>query len=530
MKKFKFALLAFMVAMMAFSFASCDDEKEEKVASVTGVTVSPSTLELKEGTTGTLTAAVAPTNAANKTITWSSSDESVATVNEGTVTAIAEGTATITVKTSDGGYTATCAVTVTKDVPDFDESKYHFDLFLTVDKHGGMSSKNTTIVNSAATLNASAGVISVVREGAELGYYTMECISKGRFYYQVFSPKGTGAGDRFTKYQIKDNKVQIVQEQKFTKNTFNARSYTHAWIDDNTLVIMAANGDKNKIIWSKLNANDMTIIDEGEFEEITVPTGWKSLTTSGILTYRKSDNKLFYFYYAKGSADATNPMITETETNMRIAVINAETMKVESTSIAPEMGEMAGSAYGELMQNCVMFDEADNLYIATFLPDDFNNNKTGRGEIRRIKAGETEIDPSYNGYKDSDGKLLTVQYLGNNKAFVYARNDNAPSVEVGGKTILPTAIDGYSHYYAIVDLTTGSKTRLSYNGQELAYSGGRFSQRSVIFNNKVYFGVNTKDDANSIMYIYDIATGNVEKGAEVDGGFFFDMIRVIEND
>ena len=79
-------------------------------------------------------------------------------------------------------------------------------------------------------------------------------------------------------------------------------------------------------------------------------------------------------------------------------------------------------------------------------------------------------------------------------------------------------------------MTTGSKTRLSYNGQELAYSGGRFSQRSVIFNNKVYFGVNTKDDANSIMYIYDTATGNVEKGAEVDGGFFFDMIRVIEND
>lgn len=79
-------------------------------------------------------------------------------------------------------------------------------------------------------------------------------------------------------------------------------------------------------------------------------------------------------------------------------------------------------------------------------------------------------------------------------------------------------------------LTTGTKTRLSYDGKEIGYSGGRFSQRSVIFNNKAYIGVNTEEDANAVIYIYDIKTGNVEKGAEVDGRFYFDMIRVIEND
>ena len=81
-----------------------------------------------------------------------------------------------------------------------------------------------------------------------------------------------------------------------------------------------------------------------------------------------------------------------------------------------------------------------------------------------------------------------------------------------------------------LDLTTGTKTRLSYDGKEIGYSGGRFSQRSVIFNNKAYIGVNTEEDANAVIYIYDIKTGNVEKGAEVDGRFYFDMIRVIEND
>ena len=62
--------------------------------------------------TVTLTATVLPENATDKSVTWSSSDEAIATVAEGVVTAVAEGTATITVTTTDGGLTATCAVTV----------------------------------------------------------------------------------------------------------------------------------------------------------------------------------------------------------------------------------------------------------------------------------------------------------------------------------------------------------------------------------------------------------------------------------
>ena len=122
---------------------------------------------------------------------------------------------------------------------------------------------------------------------------------------------------------------------------------------------------------------------------------------------------------------------------------------------------------------------------------------------------------------------MTVQYLGDNKALVYARNEKGdPSVAAGKKP----GIDAYAHYYAIIDLATGAKTRLSYDGKEIAYSGGRFSQRTAIFNNKAYIGVNTKEDANAIIYIYDIKTGTVEKGAEVQGKFYFDMIRVVEND
>ena len=70
---------------------------------------------VKPGETVKLTATVAPAEASNKAVTWNSSDEAVATVADGTVTGVAEGTATITVTTSDGNHTATCTVTVSAE-------------------------------------------------------------------------------------------------------------------------------------------------------------------------------------------------------------------------------------------------------------------------------------------------------------------------------------------------------------------------------------------------------------------------------
>ena len=84
---------------------------------VTGVTLSQSQARLYyNGTpnTFTLAATVAPGNATNKAVTWTSSNSAVATVDgNGTVTAVAPGTATITVTTADGSKTATCLVIVT---------------------------------------------------------------------------------------------------------------------------------------------------------------------------------------------------------------------------------------------------------------------------------------------------------------------------------------------------------------------------------------------------------------------------------
>ncbi len=83
--------------------------------SVTGVTLEPTSLSLFTGNTATLTATVQPSDATSKAVTWNTSDNTVATVDEnGTVTAVGAGEATITVTTEDGCKTATCKVKVTQ--------------------------------------------------------------------------------------------------------------------------------------------------------------------------------------------------------------------------------------------------------------------------------------------------------------------------------------------------------------------------------------------------------------------------------
>ena len=85
----------------------------DKVVSVTGVSLNESSITLDVGGSKTLAATVTPENATNKKVRWASDNETVATVSEdGVVTAVAGGTAVITATTHDGLFTASCTVTV----------------------------------------------------------------------------------------------------------------------------------------------------------------------------------------------------------------------------------------------------------------------------------------------------------------------------------------------------------------------------------------------------------------------------------
>ena len=96
--------------------ATCEVVVNAKVYPVESISLDRTSVDLTEGDEITLTATVKPDNATDKSVSWSSSDPSVAEVVDGKVTALASGSATITVKTDDGGKTATCEVVVNAKV------------------------------------------------------------------------------------------------------------------------------------------------------------------------------------------------------------------------------------------------------------------------------------------------------------------------------------------------------------------------------------------------------------------------------
>jgi uncharacterized protein YjdB len=96
--------------------AYCDVTVTPLAIPVTGVSLNKTTLSLGVDDKEQLTATISPSNATNKTVTWSSSNSSVALVlNTGYINALSEGTTTITVTTEDGNKTATCEITVSDE-------------------------------------------------------------------------------------------------------------------------------------------------------------------------------------------------------------------------------------------------------------------------------------------------------------------------------------------------------------------------------------------------------------------------------
>ncbi|MCI8647278.1 MAG: S8 family serine peptidase [Firmicutes bacterium] len=91
--------------------ASCKVTVKDKIIEVTGITLDKTEANLYTGESVTLTATVSPSNATDKSVTWSSSNARVATVSSGRVTGVSAGTATVTARTANGK-TASCQITV----------------------------------------------------------------------------------------------------------------------------------------------------------------------------------------------------------------------------------------------------------------------------------------------------------------------------------------------------------------------------------------------------------------------------------
>lgn len=115
----KKSVILFFAIFLALFFVSCDDNIEEPTVQVDSITLDKDSLTLMDGEAGyQLNATILPEDATDKSITWKSSDMEIATVEDGYVTAVAEGNAVITaISNSNPALSATCEITVSEPIP-----------------------------------------------------------------------------------------------------------------------------------------------------------------------------------------------------------------------------------------------------------------------------------------------------------------------------------------------------------------------------------------------------------------------------
>ena len=184
---------------------------------VASVSLDKTSVTLGVGNTTTLKATVLPTTASQKDVVWSSSNTQVASVNQsGVVTANAEGTATITVTTRDGGYTATCKVTVVKTLQSYTENASCGLNMKMVCVEGGTFTMGATSEQGSGAYDNEKPTHSVTLSS----YYIAECEVTQAQWYKIMgttlseqkSKAGAsstyGVGDNYPMYYVSWTEAQ----------------------------------------------------------------------------------------------------------------------------------------------------------------------------------------------------------------------------------------------------------------------------------------------------------------------------------
>ena len=270
---------------------------------VTGVTLDKTSVTLAPKDSITLKATVQPDNATNQDLTWSSNREDVATVSsKGVVTAVAEGTTTITVKTKESGYSATCNVTVAKSTV----------TGLTIDPAGPEIlpvGKTRTLVAKATYSNGTTSTVDVTwsRTNAKIA----DVSSEG-----VVTAVAEGSSEIIGtyKYTDKDNKVAFISA---TYKVTVSKSATTSKDDVLALSATTVNTNAGLFVESAVKA-----------PAVTVKNGTTDVTEAYNITYLWTDASK-----KELGKDATLLLQPTTQADLLLTCTVTAASKTDSTQI-----------------------------------------------------------------------------------------------------------------------------------------------------------------------------------------------------
>lgn len=241
--------------------ATCSVTVTKKVVAVESVTLDKSSLELNEGETATLTATVKPDNASDKTVTWSSSKTSVATVDaNGKVTAVAEGNATITAKA--GNKSATCSVTVTKNVVAVES--------ITLDKSSLELNEGETATLVATVKPDNATNKTVTWSSSRTSVATVDANGKVTAVAEGTATITAQAGDKTASCTVTvKKKVVAVESVTLDKSSLELTEGETATL---TATVKPDNATNKTVTWSSSNASIATVDQNGKVTAVAEGT------------------------------------------------------------------------------------------------------------------------------------------------------------------------------------------------------------------------------------------------------------------
>jgi uncharacterized protein YjdB len=237
-----------------------------KVFPVTGVTLDITGKELAEGETVTLKATVSPDNATNKNVSWSSSNNAVATVGQnGKVTAVAKGTATITVTTADGNKTATCKVTVIAKVASVSLNKSALTLNIGDEETLIATITPSNADDQAVSWSSSNNAVAAVDQNGKV-----KAVAKGTATITVTTADGN-----------KTATCEVTVIAKVASVSLNKPALTLNVGDEETLIatITPSNADDQAVSWSSDKPDVATVDQNGKVKALKAGKAIVTVTT-----------------------------------------------------------------------------------------------------------------------------------------------------------------------------------------------------------------------------------------------------------
>lgn len=266
-----------VVALLLVVFISCDKQNPDNpptptpsTVAVTGVSLDKSSADLSVGETLSLVATVSPSNASDKTVTWSSSNAEVASVTAGTVKALKAGSATITVTTNSGSKTASCSIKVTEAIKVESVALSNKSSQIAVGDSVQLTATITPAdaTNKNVTWRSTNTSIATVKDGV------VKAIKEGNSLIIVKTEDG-GKADTCA--------VSVISDANFIHVTSVSFSYYNSTVGVGSTMaftpqIMPENATNKNATWKSSNTNVATIDNNGLLTAIAIGETDISLT------------------------------------------------------------------------------------------------------------------------------------------------------------------------------------------------------------------------------------------------------------